>query len=45
DKAFGKKKSLSQALADEIVLASENSGDSFSARKRNEAEKQADSAR
>jgi len=45
DKAFGKKKSLSQALAEEILLASENNGDSFAVRKRNEAEKQADSAR
>lgn len=45
DKAFGKKKSLSEALADEIVLASESKGDSFAARKKNESEKQADSAR
>ncbi|MBU2503954.1 MAG: 30S ribosomal protein S7, partial [Nanoarchaeota archaeon] len=45
DKAFGKKKSLSQALSEEILLASENNGDSFAVRKRNEAEKQADSAR
>ncbi len=45
DKAFNKKKTITQALAEEIILASENSGDSFAARKRNEAEKQADSAR
>jgi small subunit ribosomal protein S7 len=45
DKAFGKKKTLAEALADEIVLASENKGDSFAARKKNESEKQADSAR
>lgn len=45
DKAFGKKKSLSAALADEIVMASENNGESFSIRKKNESEKQADSAR
>ena len=45
DKAFNKKKTIVQALAEEIILASENSGDSFAARKRNEAEKQADSAR
>lgn len=45
DKAFGKKKSIAQTLADEIVLASENNGESFSVRKRNDSEKQADSAR
>lgn len=45
DKAFGKKKKLNQALAEEIILASENNGESFAARKRNESEKQADSAR
>ncbi len=45
DKAFGKKKNIVQALAEEIILASENNGDSFAVRKRNEAEKQADSAR
>ena len=45
DKAFKKKKSFSQALAEEILLASENNGESFAARKKNEAEKQADSAR
>ena len=45
DKAFNKKKSISQALADEITLASEENGDSFAVRKRIESEKQADSAR
>jgi len=45
DRAFGKKKTIAQGLADEIVLASENSGDSFAYKKKNEAEKQADSAR
>ncbi|MDP3986806.1 MAG: 30S ribosomal protein S7 [Nanoarchaeota archaeon] len=45
DKAFGKKKNIAQALADEIVLASESNQDSFSVKKRVEAEKQADSAR
>lgn len=45
DKAFGKKKTLAEALAEEIILASENKGDSFAARKKNESEKQADSAR
>jgi small subunit ribosomal protein S7 len=45
DKAFGKKKKLYQALAEEIILASENNGESFAWRKKNESEKQADSAR
>ena len=45
DKAFNKKKNISQALAEEIILASENNGESFACRKRNESEKQADSAR
>ena len=45
DKAFGKKKKYYQTLAEEIILASENNGESFAIRKRNEAEKQADSAR
>ncbi|MBU2615680.1 MAG: 30S ribosomal protein S7, partial [Nanoarchaeota archaeon] len=45
DKAFGKKKNISQALADEIVSASEGNQDSFAVKKRIEAERQADSAR
>ena len=45
DKAFNKKKSISQALAEEIILASEGNGESFAIRKRIESEKQADSAR
>jgi small subunit ribosomal protein S7 len=45
DKVFNKKKSLAQGLAEEILLASENNGESFAVRKRNESEKQADSAR
>jgi small subunit ribosomal protein S7 len=45
DKAFNKKKNISQALADEIILASEENGESFAFKKKNEAEKQADSAR
>ncbi|MDP3992105.1 MAG: 30S ribosomal protein S7 [Nanoarchaeota archaeon] len=45
DKAFNKKKNISQALADEIILASEDNGESFAVRKKNESEKQADSAR
>lgn len=45
DKAFNKKKTITQGLAEEIILASENNGESFSVRKKNESEKQADSAR
>jgi len=45
DKAFNKKISISQTLANEIILASENSSESFSIQKRNESEKQADAAR
>ena len=42
---FNKKKTISQALAEEIVLASEENGESFAVRKKIESEKQADSAR
>lgn len=45
DKAFNKKKTIAQGLAEEIVMASENNQDSFGARKRKESEAQADSAR
>jgi len=45
DKAFNKKKTLAQGLADEIVMASEENGDSFAVRKKKDAESQADSAR
>ncbi len=45
DRAFNKKKKIAQGLAEEIILASENNGESFAIKKRNEAEKQADSAR
>ena len=45
DKAFNKKKNIVEALAEEIILASENNGESFAMRKKNESEKQADSAR
>jgi small subunit ribosomal protein S7 len=45
DKSFNKKKTFAEGLADEIMLASENNGESFAARKKNESEKQADSAR
>ena len=45
DKAFNKKKDIAQALAEEIILASEENGESFAFKKKNESEKQADSAR
>ncbi|HJX50828.1 MAG TPA: 30S ribosomal protein S7 [Candidatus Nanoarchaeia archaeon] len=45
DKAFNKKKTIAQGLAEEIMLASEANGESFAYRKKNESEKQADSAR
>lgn len=45
DKAFGKKKKFSQALADEILLAYEENGESAAIKKRKEVEAQADSAR
>ena len=45
DRAFGKKKTITEGLADEIVGAFEGSGESLAIKKKNEAEKQADSAR
>lgn len=45
DKAFNKKKNIAEALAEEILKASEKSNESFACSKRNESEKQADSAR
>jgi len=45
DRAFNKKKTIVQGLAEEIVLASEKSGESFAIKKKNESEKQADSSR
>jgi small subunit ribosomal protein S7 len=45
DRAFNKKKNIVQGIADEIILASESNSDSFAMRKKNESEKQADSAR
>jgi len=45
DKAFNKKTAIAGALAREIILASNNSNDSFACSKRNELEKQANSAR
>ncbi|MBU4070158.1 MAG: 30S ribosomal protein S7 [Nanoarchaeota archaeon] len=45
DKAFNKKKTIAQCLAEEIIMASEKNQESFAMKKKNEAEKQADSAR
>ncbi len=45
DKAFNKKATIVEALAKEIMLAAENSGESYAVRKRNDLEKQADAAR
>ena len=45
DKAFNKKKTIAQSIAEEIMLTAEESGDSFSFRKKKESEAQADSAR
>lgn len=45
DKSFGKKTSISQALANEIMKAAEKSNESLAISKKNEVEKQADSAR
>ncbi len=45
DKSFGKKKKFSQALAEEIMMASEENGESLAIKKKKETEAQADSAR
>ena len=44
-KAFGKKKKMFETLANEIILASEGNMESYAMGKKNETEKQADSAR
>ncbi len=44
-KAFGKKKKMAESLAEEIMKASEGNMESYTVSKRNEVEKQADSAR
>jgi small subunit ribosomal protein S7 len=44
-KSFGKKKKMQEALAEEIIKASDNNMESYSISKKNESEKQADSAR
>jgi small subunit ribosomal protein S7 len=45
DKAFGKKATMVEALAKEIMGAAENSGESHAISKKNDLEKQADAAR
>jgi small subunit ribosomal protein S7 len=45
DKAFNKKKTLAQGLAEEIMMAADSNMESFCMKKKNESEKQADSAR
>jgi len=45
DKAFGKKATITEALAKEIIAASNNSGESYAVSKKNDIEKQADAAR
>jgi len=45
DKAFNKKKKFPQALAEEIMMAAEQNGESFAIKKKKESEAQADSAR
>lgn len=45
DKAFNKKKTIAQALAEEIMMAADNNGESLAIRKKKESEAQADSAR
>jgi len=45
DKSFNKKTKIQETLANEIMLAAEKSTDSFAMQKKNESEKQADSAR
>jgi small subunit ribosomal protein S7 len=45
DKAFNKKATITEALAKEIMLAADNSGESYAVRKKTDTEKQADAAR
>lgn len=45
DKAFNKKKTIAQGLAEEIMLAADENGESFALKRKKEAEAQADSAR
>lgn len=45
DKSFGKKKPITEALADELVKSYNNEADSYALSKKKDSEKQADSAR
>jgi len=45
DKSFNKKQKIEQALADEIIKAYNKDADSYAMKKKNDSEKQADSAR
>ena len=45
DKSFGKKKGISEALAEEIIKCYNNEADSFTITRKRDSEKQADSAR
>ena len=45
DKSFKKRKKIVQALAEEIIMAADNNGESLGVRKKKESEAQADSAR
>ena len=45
DKSFNKKTKIEQALANEIIKAYNNEADSYAIAKKNDSEKQADSAR
>ena len=45
DKSFGKKTKIAEALANEIIKASENSNESFALMRKTESEKQAGAAR
>ena len=45
DKAFNKKATITQALANEIIAAYNNTSDSYAISKKNDIEKQADAAR
>ena len=45
DKAFNKKANITDSLAKEIMLAAENSSESYAISKKNDSEKQADAAR
>ena len=44
-KSFGKKKKMSESLANEIILAADGNMESYALGKKNESEKQADAAR